>query len=438
MKWFVLPSALFVVFCASNQARADAPSHFGHGARSTALLRADLADADATNAPMQNAALAAAPGARVRLGYMHSFLNLRISDRAAALRDVAGMDAAAQMGVRLPAQFAAGFALAAHLPNTAIAHIGFRPGTEPQFFRYESVLQRAVFNLAFAARKGPFALGIGAAFALDMGGQGTSFNLGQDAQGTYADAASDISLAYQAAPIVGLSLDLGRVALGATYRGALAVGLAVDSDIRISLAENPLNGTTSIAVRGASGYDPPRFGLGARIQLLPRWILHGAIEYERYRDAPPPVANVTLDVQLGTSPGRTEVEFIEPRFRDILIPRLAVEWISARGRPGDARAEDDQQIRWALRAGYALQPSPVPPQTGFTSYADATSHAFGVGGGVGVGRYWGVDVRFDAAAQASWFVPRSERKTSLALPNATYEVTGNTFVGTISMEGAFR
>lgn len=103
MKWFVLTCAPLVLLCANNQAQADAPAHFGHGARSTALLRADLADADATSAPVQNAALAANQGARVRLGYMHGFLNLRIDDRAAARRDVAGIDAAAQAGFRLPA-----------------------------------------------------------------------------------------------------------------------------------------------------------------------------------------------------------------------------------------------------------------------------------------------------------------------------------------------
>lgn len=426
------------MFCTVSIANAGAPARFGHGARSTALVRADVADADATSAPVQNAAFAAEPGARTRLGYMHGFFDLRINGQSANVRDASGIDAAAQIGIRLPASFSAGFALAAHLPNTAIAHIGFRPGTEPQFFRYESVLQRATFDLALAARRGPFAVGVGAAFALDMGGSGTSFSLGQDAQGTYADAASDISLDYRAAPIVGLSVDLDRVAFGATYRGALAVGLSVDSNIRIALAENPLNGTTSIAVRGVSGYDPARFAFGAKAKVHPRLLLLAAIEWERYSAAPPPVANVTLDVNLGTSPGRTEVEFLAPRFRDTLVPRIGIEWASSNGRPGDDRKDDDRSIRWAARAGYALQPSPVPPQRGFTTYADAASHSLALGAGVGIGRFWGVDLRFDIAGQASILAPRSERKASLSLPYATYDANGKTFVIAGSMEGTFR
>jgi hypothetical protein len=426
------------MLCVANKVNADTSSHFGQGARSTALLRADIADADVTSAPVQNAALAAEPGTRVRLGYMHGTLDLRINDQRAPLRDVAGIDAAVQIGIRLPAKFTAGFALAAHLPNTAIAHIGFRPGTEPQFFRYEAVLQRTSFDFALAARRGPIAIGLGAAFSLNMGGTGTSFSLGQDAQGTYADAASDIRLDYQVAPIVGIAVDLGRVKFGATYHGALAIGLAVDSDIRIALAENPLNGTTSIAVRGVSGYSPARLGFGTMIALHPRWSIHGAIELERYRPAPPPVAQVTLDVNLGISPGRTEVEFVSPRFHDVLVPRLGVEYTSPNGRPGDLRKNNDRRIRWAARAGYALEPSPVPPQRGFTSYADATSHVFALGAGIGIGRFWGVDVRFDASGRASILSPRIEQKAQLSLPFAHYEVSGRTFVGAISMEGTFR
>ncbi|MDC3955722.1 hypothetical protein [Polyangium jinanense] len=414
---------VLAILLASGRAEATAPSTFGHGARSAALVRADVADADPAGAPVQNAALAAAPGARVRLGYGYGLLDLRIDDRRADVADVSGLDLGVQVGFRLPASFFLGFALAAHVPDAQIAKIGFRPGTEPQFVRYEAALQRATFDLALALRRGPFALGIGAALALDMGGEGTRFELGQDAEGTYADAASDISLAYRAAPIVGLAVDLGRVAFGASLRGGLGVSVAVDSDVRIALAENPLNGTTQVRVRGVSGYDPARFVFGARAKVGSGFSVLGSIEWQGYSDAPPPVADVSLDVALGTSPGRTEVRFVAPNFRDVLVPRLGVEWTTG---------------RWAVRAGYALSPSPVPPQRGFTSYADATRHAVGLGGGVGLGRVWGVDLRADLAAQVSFLAERAEEKASPALPNARYVVSGRVVHGALSVEAAFR
>lgn len=426
------------VVASSSLAFGSAPAHFGHGARSEALSRADVADADATSAPVQNAALAAEPGLRVRLGYAYGFMDLRIDDRRASVADVSGVDFAAQLGLRLPASFSAGFALAAHLPDGQIAKIGFRPGTEPQFVRYESVLQRATFDLALALRRGPFSIGGGASFSLDMGGAGTSFELGQDARGTYADAASDITLPYRVAPLVGLAVDLGRASLGASYRGALAVGLSVESDIRIALAENPLNGTTHVSVRGSSGWDPARLSFGGRLRVVSGLSAYGAVEWQGYRAAPPPVADVSLDVALGTSPGRKEVTFVLPRFRDVLAPRLGLEWVCHAGKPGGPREEGDRKIRWAARVGYSFLPSPVPPQTGFTSYADASSHTIGAGFGLGLGRHWGVDLRVDLSAQASILEPRKEQKSSAALPNASYTVSGRSFRGALSFEGAFR
>jgi hypothetical protein len=438
VRQFGALSAGLLVIALARAAFATAPAHFGSGARSAALARADVADADATSAPVQNAALAAAPGMRLRLGYGYGAMDLRIDGRRAPILPASGLDLGAQVGVKLSPSLSAGLALGAHLPDAHLAEIAFRPGTEPQFFRYEAPLQRAAFDVVGALRYRAVALGAGASFALDMGGGGTRFDLGGDAQGTYADAAADVALEYRAAPIVGLSVDLGRVALGASLRGPLAVGVSVSSDVTISLADNPLNGTTAVRVTGASGYDPARLILGGRVKVIRGLSISGALEWQGYSAAPPPVADVTLDVRLGTSPGRKEVRFVLPRFRDVLAPRLGVEWVGARGAPGGERAARDGALRWALRAGYVLAPSPVPPQTGFTSYADASRHGISMGGGVGFGRFWGVDLRLDAAGQLSVLAPRTEQKQIDALPFARYEVSGRTWYGALSFEGGFR
>ena len=437
MKLLLAAAFVFVLVFPAETAFASAPGLFGHGARSAALGQADIADADATTAPQQNAALVAETGQRARLGYTYGLVDLRINDRRAPVADVSGIDIGAQLGFRLPASFSAGLGFAAHLPDHQIANIGFRPGTEPQFVRYEAVLQRASFDFAFALRRGPIALGAGAAFAVDMGGAGTSFQLAQDGRGTYADASSDITLAWRVAPLLGLSVDLGRVALGLSYRGALAVGVLVQSDVRIALTDNPLNGTTHVSVAGASGWEPARFAWGGRVRVVSGLSVLGSLSWEGYHAAPPPVANVTLDVALGTSPGRKEVSFVLPRFRDVIAPRMGLEWVGRQGKPGAKRKPGDTALRYAARAGYSFLPSPVPPQLGFTSYADASSHTLALGFGLGLGRYWGVDLRLDLAAQLLLLTERAEQKASNALPNAYYVVSGRVFHGTLSLEGAF-
>ena len=129
---------------------------------------------------------------------------------------------------------------------------------------YEAPLERTSLDAVLAIKVGDFALGGGVAGSLDLGGNGTKFNLGQDASGTYADGALDISLPYHFAPIVAASWHIPAIAIGASFRGPLSVGLTLDSFDKIALAGNPLNGTTTVEVRGVGGYDPAKIDLGAR------------------------------------------------------------------------------------------------------------------------------------------------------------------------------
>src|SRR6185437_17005680 len=104
--------------------------------------------------------------------------------------------------------------------------------------------------------------------------------------------------------------------------------------------------------------------------------------YAVYSAAPSPAASVIIDVHLGTTPGLREVGFGSPRFRDTLAPRFGLE----------LRRPSGEAWRWAARAGYAMLPSPVPRQSGLTTYADATRHQLALGGGYHLGRFGGVDL----------------------------------------------
>lgn len=448
-RWVALMGAAALV-AAGSPARASAPGVFGHGARSAALARADVAGGCPSGAAAGNAALGAAPGFRLRLGYAYSAVGLTLNGADAGVRDVSGVDVAAQLGAAISPLVDVGVALAAHIPDAGLAAISFRPATEPQFPLYEAALQRTSVDFVGSLRYGAVSVGVGVALGLGVAGDGTAFNLEQDATGVRADAAMDVELPYRLAPIIGARLELGRLALGAAFRGASAIDLRLESESRIALEDNPLNGTTRVQVRGASGYEPALVDLGAALSIGGVVVAHAALEYAIYSAAPPPVADVTVDVRLGTTPSQREARFIEPRFRDTLSPRIGVEIRGAAeearagesvGRSSAARAGEPGSAaawRWALRAGYALAPSPVPRQTGFTSYADATRHVLALGGGLHLGRAFGVDVSVDAAAGLHLFAARLEEKASDALPHARYEVDGRIWQGALSMEGAWR
>lgn len=448
-------AAATVGFATATPAFANGPEIFGHGARSAALARADIAEGDPTDT--QNPAFAASPGVRLRLGYGYGAMLLSLNGADAGVADVSGIDFAAQVGADITPSVRAGLLLAVHLPDTSLATIAFRPGTEPQFPLYESALQRTAADLGAALRYRWISIGGGVVLGLRVAGDGTSFDVEQDAAGTHGDAAAYVELPYAVAPLAGLRLNLGRLAIGAAFRGAMAVDMQLDNVTRVALTENPLNGTTTVKVSGSSGFDPARLSAGAAVSIGAGFVAHAAMEVAFYSAAPPPVADVAFDVRLGTIPSLREVRFIEPRFRTTLSPRIALEVRrpapskpvelgegfgdpskSIPKTPSDARDAPDPPWRWAVRGGYVLAPSPVPAQTGFTSYADATRHGISLGGGYNLGRTLGVDLSLNLAAQAHILEPRLEQKPIAALPHASYEVSGFLLHGAASLEGAWR
>src|SRR5260370_29440786 len=91
-------AALLALLVVPHRALATAPTTFGHGAASAALVRSDVADPEPTAAPNDNAALVTAPGFRLRLGYAYTAMALSIDGKDAGVRNVSGIDAAAQFG----------------------------------------------------------------------------------------------------------------------------------------------------------------------------------------------------------------------------------------------------------------------------------------------------------------------------------------------------
>jgi hypothetical protein len=422
------PSLAFSAILAfSPPALADAPSLFGFGARAAGVARAGVADDDPGAAARENPALAAEPGLRVRLGYGYGAMGLTFDGQDAGVPHSSGVDLAAQYGVHVARSVDLGLALALHLPDSYLAQIAFKQATQPQLVLYDASPQRTSFDLALAVRLGPVSIGGGAAMGLSVGGAGASFNLGQDAHGTRADGSVDVSLPYRLTPIAGVRADLGRVAIGASFRGPIALDLSFDNRAAIDLSGNPLNGTTTVAVSGTSGYDPAVIALGAEVALGGGVALMGSLEYAVWHAAPPPVADVEIAVHLGTTPGLREVTFPSPRFRDTIAPRLGIE----------IRRPSREAWRWAARAGYAVLPSPVPAQTGFTTYADATRHQLALGGGYHIGKLAGVDLAVDAAAQLHLLAPRTEDKDNPALPYAQFEVGGHILYGAVTLEAAW-
>lgn len=426
----------------AGSAAATPNTTFGAGPRDEALQRSAVAEGDLTDAATLNPAFAAAEGVRARLGYGASLLLLRVNDRDTGAAPVTGLDIGAQAGLRLTSDLFGGVGLAIHRPDKQLASISFRPATEPQFVLYEAALQRLTFDVVGALRYGPVSLGGGASVALGVGGPGVQIDVTQDARGPHAGGSADISLGYKLAPLVGLTARFGRLQVGATFRGDLAVDLALDSAVKVGLQGNPLNGDTAVILRGASGYDPARIDLGARVLVARGLRAYAAVEIATYSAAPPPIADVKIDVHLGTTPSLPAGRFEEPRFHDTVSPRIGLEWrspsppLSGSFFGGEPRGPDPWKA--SLRAGYVYAPSPVPPQRGFTSYADSARHGVGLGAAYHFGDVLGIDVTASLAVQIHVLEDRIEKKASPVLPFAEYRVGGEMARASLALEGAFK
>ena len=414
-----------VLLAPAGDARADAASLYGHGARDSGLAQSDLADGRAEAAARVTPTPAATPGTRFALGYGRAWNRLAFAGAPAGLDDVSGTDIDFQLARALGGEVSLGGAFALHLPDRGLARITFRAASEPQFLRYDADAHRTASDAVVALRWRALAIALGASLGARSGGSGVDFHLPQDARGPHADSAADVSLTTTLAPIVAAAIDLGPAALALRLRGAVSLPVEIAAGTRVDLEQNPLNGTTVVKVSGTAGYDPLTVDLAARVGPFSGFRALGSLQYARWRDAPAPIAAFDLTLALGVRPSVLLGSFEAPKLHDTLSPRLGVEL-----------APDDAW--WAARVGFQYAPSPVPAAHGFLTPVDPARQVITAGGSLRFGRVWGVESTLDAFAGVHLAARAREQKENLALPWARYDTGGHVMTAGATFAGGFR
>jgi long-subunit fatty acid transport protein len=424
----------------------------GTGARDIALAQSDLADADPASSAATNPAHAHKPGTRVLLSYGYTVSDLKISGHDAGAPNIAGFDLGAQVGFDLGDGFQIGGAFIAYLPDAALARISFRRGTAPYYPIYEAAPQRTRAGFAMGFGYENLSLGAGVAVVTDVGGDGVTMRLTEDERGTVADGEIRVSLPLAPSPFGALTYRFNGSSVSLKVQAPTAINLDVNTTAEVDIEASPLNGRTEIFISGTSGYEPLTATLAANWGVTRAIRFFGALEYARWSAAPSPEAVIDLEIDLEITPETRVVHFVLPRFRDTISPRLGIE-IGLLGQPQVVRAPDGpagpdgpntpdvdepaDNSRVKLRAGWAYVPSPVPNQTGFTSYADANRHTVSVGGGADFGKMLGVGIKGDFALSMSILSERTFTKPSAVLPHSFYTASGNFFTGALSLTAAW-
>lgn len=180
------------------------------------------------------------------------------------------------------------------------------------------------------------------------------------------DARLDIDLPLRVAPLAGAWWrPHPKVELAAAIRGSLSLDVALDIVANVDVP-GVVTGDATVALRAVSFYTPLRAVIGGALHVRDDLAISADVAYERWSALGSAAPELRVTVNLDTAPALVETMAPAARFRDIVTPRLGVEYTRGALR---------------LRAGGAYLPSPVPEQRGLTSIADGarTLAALGVG-----------------------------------------------------------
>ncbi|HVV88699.1 MAG TPA: outer membrane protein transport protein, partial [Kofleriaceae bacterium] len=254
-----------------------------------------------------------------------------------------------------------------------LARVQLLPITEPSFVLLGNDPHRIVVEpVAGVAYGDKHALGVGASLLADARSRQLVFDVGVVGGEKVGAAALDVDLPVRVAPLVGVWLRPSpRVRAGLTWRGELSLDLALDIRANVQVA-GVVTGDVLVSLRARNYFTPGRLAGGLAVDVTDRFTLDGDVTWNRWSSYPPP-PDLAVLVALDLTPPLVSTERPPADFHDTVDVRVGGEY-----RGGGRLAP-------ALRGGVAWRPSPVPEQTGLTSYADGDRLELTAGAGVRLG-----------------------------------------------------
>ncbi len=353
---------------------ADPLDQFGFGSAAGGAAGARTATATGAEAAHHNpAGIALAVEPAVMVGWGYGAMRLQLDGRPADVLDAHGTTLGLAVPVQLTDTVRVGAGLALYLPDPFLARVSLLPLTEPSFVLLANDAHRVVVEpvagLAYADKLG---IGIGASILADARSRQLVFDVGVVGGEKVGEAALDVDLPLRAAPLLGLWLrPHPRVRAGLTWRGELSLDLALDIRANVEVA-GVVTGDVLVSLRARNYFTPGRLTGGLAIDVAPGLTVAADVAWNRWSAYPPP-PDLSVLIALDLTPPLVATDRPPADFHDTVDVRVGGEHRQAGG------------LGLALRGGVGYLPSPVPDQTGLTSYADGDRVEVSAGAGVRLG-----------------------------------------------------
>jgi len=239
--------------------------------------------------------------------------------------------------------------------------------------------------------------------------------------------ASDVDLRTVRDPQAGVLLRAQPwLDVGLSFRGEFVLELdqqfSVKGDVGPAGGEPIVeDGFLSLHSVALDLFQPQQWSAGFAARLSPRWLVVGDVTWQRWSRFDNPSAKINLELDLKDFDDLVDIPPARPlplaHFHDVLVPRVGVEWRAARTR----------HTTWEVRAGYAWEPTPAPPQQGESNFVDNNKHTFSAGLGVGVAKVTQVLPRpfeIDLYGAVTWLPAREHEKLAATDPVGDYVSKG--------------
>ncbi len=411
-------AAAVAVVVAAGTAAADPLDEFGFGAAAAATAGARTATATGPEAAHHNpAGVALGIHPAVLVGWGYGAMRLSINGRDARVLDAHGTTMGLAVPVALGGGWTLGTGIALYLPDQFLARLQLIPNNEPHFALLDNDPHRAVVEPVTAVAYGDkLALGVGASVLANARSKKIVFDVGVVAGEKVGEAELDVELPVRLAPLIGLwARPHPRVRAGLTYRGQLALDIALDILANVQIA-GVVTGDVLVSLRASNYFTPARFGGGVAIDVLPELTLEADLTINRW-SAYPAAADLAVLIALDIAPPLVSTSLPVPAFTDTVDGKLGVEY----RRPG-------RRTDVAVRAGGAWRPTPVPPQIGLTSWADGDRLLLTAGVGVTLADWAPILTRpidLDLALQWQHVARQLTQKHIETVPGEAFSSGGN-------------